>query len=493
MDLCKPSDFLAFATLAPSKTEPMAIKDEAALQEAQLPARASGQAGKPESSLLSPTAAVGNPPEPELERSFTREGLLRFLPRLREQLPKELFAQVEAFVNGEEGEDRLSGERDLPGHEDSVSLAQDSLASTTPPQVGTFAEKTPRELSLPHTVITKTEPLSSKGADALPGPSAPLSTVKDSASTKHPSVQSTKPAAAHIRPERPALSAEDEAKLRKGVIADKPSVAVKSSEATSVLLESQQAAVTMRSGRQSLAQSLMRQRDTLIGEHVHKTRFSHMTTSLEKRFANLRISDTDESQGTSPNTLEVASSTSNVPSHRKGPTLPAFLQAIQRESDPGAAAGNQYSGNIKSRTSTDPTGSILGTLGQERPRSISSSTADPLSFPPPRMASRTGAGPKLPAFLQPRGLHSGSQLATHAASSMPGRSTLKENQNPFARRPNNPIVSTGSQPLASMTNTDTSVSSTPPHLKPRRTKPSGPGLPNFLQEAMAAQKNRTHL
>ena len=552
MDLCNPADFLAFSALAPTKNKPIVSKVEANPQQPKLPATAQGQAGKPNSSVPNPTAsaqdslpgvptlsptraskgtteassaiktahesivnpsaqdfqqadvsrvtatppadrlpaAVENPSEPDLERSFTREGLLRFLPRLREQLPKDLFAQVEAFVNTEEEEDQPSGEGDLAGHEDSVSLAQDSLPSTTPPQVGTFAEKTPRELSPPRKVITKTEPLSSKGADALLGPSAPLSIVEDSASIKHPSVQSTKAAAARLRPEGPAHSAEDEAKLKMGVIVDRPSLAAKSNDtkATSVLQESQQAVVAMRSGRQSLAQSLKRQRDALIGEHVHKSRFSHTTTSLEKRFANLRISDTDDSQGTSPNTLEVPSSTSNVASHRKGPTLPAFLQAIQRESDPGAAARNQYFGNIESRTSNDPTGSNLGTLRRERPRSTSSSTVDPLSFPTSRITPRTGEGPKLPAFLQPGGPHSGSQLATHAASSVPGRSTLKENQNPFAHRPNNPDVSTGSQPLASMTNTNTSVSSTPPHLRSRRTKPSGPGLPNFLQEAMAAQK-----
>lgn len=552
MDLCRPSDFLAFSALAPTKTKPTVTKDEATLQKAKLPTRASGQAGKPDSSLASSTAtaqksqpdvptssptlasdstleassaietaqestvhlsaknfqqadvsrvtatppadrlpaAVENPSEPDLERSFTREGLLRFLPRLREQLPKDLYAQVEAFVNTEEEEHQPSGDGDLASHEDSVSLAQDSLPCTTPPQVGTFADKTPRELSPARKIITKKEPLSSKSADALPGPSAPLSIVEDSASIEHPSLQSTKAAAAPLRPERPALSAEDEAKLSKGVIVDRPSMAAQSNEtnATSVLQESQQAAAAMRSGRQSLAKSLMRQRDALIGEHVHKSRFSHTTTSLEKRFANLRISDTDDSQGTAPNTVEVPASTSNVASHRKGPTLPAFLQAIQRESDSGTAARDQYSGNIESRTSTDPTGSNLGTLGRERPRSTSSSTADPLSFPPSRITPRPGEGPKLPAFLLPRGLHSGSEAATHAAPSVPGRATLKENQNPFARRPNNPNVNTGSQPLASVTNTNTSVSSTPPHLKSRRSKPSGPAVPSFLQEAMAAQK-----
>ena len=524
------------------------------MQKAKLPTRASGQAGKPDSSLasstasaqksqpdvptLSPTlasdstlgasstiktaqestvhssakdlqqadvsriiatppadrlpAAVENPSEPDLERSFTRDGLLRFLPRLREQLPQDLFAQVEAFVNTKEEEDQPSGDGDLASHGDSVPIAQDSLPSTTPPQVGTVTAKTPRELSPERKVVTKAEPSSSNDADALLRPSAPLSIVENDASIKYPSVQSTKAAAAPLRPERPALSAEDEAELGKGAVVDRPSLAVKSNDtkATSVLQESQQAAVAMRSGRQSLAKSLMRQRDALIGEHVHKSRFSHTTTSLERRFANLRISDTDDPEGTSPNTLEVPPSTANLASQRKGPTLPAFLQAIQRESDPGAAARNQYSGNIESRTSTDPTGSNLGTLGGERPRSTSSSTAAPLSFPPSRITPRPGEGPKLPAFLLPGGLHLGSEAATHAAPSVPGRATLKENQNPFARRPSNPNVSTGGQPLASMTNTSTSVSSTPPHLRSSRTKPSGPGLPNFLQEAMAAQKKK---
>lgn len=433
-------------------------------------------------------AAVDEPSEPDVERSFTREGLLRFLPRLREQLPKDLFAQVEAFVHTEEEEDQPSSEQDVTAHKDSTSVAQESLSPTTRPRAVAFAEQTHREPTFPSKAITLTKPKSLKGADALTGPSAPPSIVEDSASIEHPSVQSPNLAAALLGP-TPAQRAEDQAEQRKGMLGDSPSKAVISndSKATSLPQESQQATASMRSGRQSLAQSLKRQRDALIGEHVHKSRFSHNTASLEKQFARLRISETNASQGPLQNTPEVSTSASNVASHRRVHTLPSFLQAIQRQSDSGAAARNQYSGNNEPRTSRDPTGFRPEASRREKTRSISSSTTDSLSFPPSRITPRTGEGPDLPEFLRPVGPPSGSQPATHAAPVVPSRFPLKENQNPFARRPTNPNVAIGSQPLASLASTNASISSTPPHLKSRRTKTSGPDLPNFLQEALAAQ------
>ena len=543
MDLCKPFDFLAFSAFAST------TKGKTTVQEAKPHAEAYGQAPQPTSSLPTPTssakgpdvaapgptfpsgstlvasnvtkiglestvklsavdsqakvspatisssvdrlpAAVESPSEPDLERSFTREGLLRFMPRLREQLPKDLFAQVEAYVHAEEEDGQSGGEEDFTAKNDSASFTQDSLPSTTPPLVGAIAEQTRSEPSPPTKVITTTELKSSKGANALLEPSALLSVVEDSANIEHPSIQSTTAAATRLHPERPAHGVEGQAKLRKGVIVEIPPRAVNSKDSvvSSLQQESRQTTVPTRSGRQSLAQSLKRQREALIGEHVHKSRFSSTTASLEKQFARLRISETDASQGTLPDTIEEPSSASHMASRRKGPTLPSFLQAIEKESDPGAAARRQYSGNLEPRSSADLTGFKPETSRQEKPRSASSSTANPLPLPTSRIIPRTGQGPKLPAWLRPGGLPLGSQAATHAAPSVPGRIPLKENQNPFARRPNPPNVISGSQPLANMANTNTSTSSTPPHLKSRRTKPSGPGVPSYLQELMAAQK-----
>lgn len=94
--------------------------------------------------------------------------------------------------------------------------------------------------------------------------------------------------------------------------------------------------------RESTAKKLVSQRNVLIGEHVHRTRFQH--AALREKFQDLNIAGQPSSTPAELNTDGLATSNPFGPSRplATGPSLPAHLANNAAVTDLGAAVRAQY-------------------------------------------------------------------------------------------------------------------------------------------------------
>ncbi|KAL9127608.1 MAG: hypothetical protein Q9217_003542 [Psora testacea] len=155
-------------------------------------------------------------------------------------------------------------------------------------------------------------------------------------------------------------------------------------------------------GHHSLADGLARRGETIIGEHVYKTRFQPASALVEK-FKNLTISEATVNALSNKATNSPPKSTSNpfgVPNaaakRPTGPSLPLFLQQATKFVNPGAAAQAQYGGVTKADepVAGPPRNPMASTSTTEaRSNSLSSGSAH-------RITQAIGSRPSLPAFLQ---------------------------------------------------------------------------------------------
>ena len=171
-------------------------------------------------------------------------------------------------------------------------------------------------------------------------------------------------------------------------------------------------------GRQSLALSLAIQRETLIGEHVYRTRFHTQAALLEETQSSLSALSMDDSHmSEAPLSPKTANSPKKAIVNPFGPpkqaasrpSLSTHLSGISTSNDPGAAARAQYGGGLPPQANASNT-FVQPTPPSSAPR-LTRSARDDLSDAftqptAPTPASRGGGsrptrgGPALPAFLQ---------------------------------------------------------------------------------------------
>ena len=191
------------------------------------------------------------------------------------------------------------------------------------------------------------------------------------------------------------------------------------------------AASSNRDSRRSLAQSLARQRDTIIGEHIYKARYQSPGVLVDETKSTNSSPVLATSNPFGPRRPSTASTSSTI--------LPSISETSNTYvTDLGAAARNQYGGLKLDIPPSQPAWRPnVSPFDSESPGSTATSQARP------RITPAKGTGPALPAFLQ------------------------------------------GAQSSSS----NTPPSSTTSRAPPRRVTPltgSGPSLPAFLQGASAS-------
>ena len=181
-------------------------------------------------------------------------------------------------------------------------------------------------------------------------------------------------------------------------------------------------APSMRASRRSLALSLARQRDAIIGEHIIKTRF--LPASLSERFQNLGIASVapalaSKTSNQSPNATKnpFGQPKPATTTRASGPAIPDFLAEATFSTDPGAAARAQYGGtsNVAEPSKQPLRNPMTPKIGQELlapakssvplcQRITSTQVSGCSSISPAPLSQRVtparGTGPSLPAFLQ---------------------------------------------------------------------------------------------
>ena len=157
-----------------------------------------------------------------------------------------------------------------------------------------------------------------------------------------------------------------------------------------------------RDSRRSLALSLARQRDAIIGEHIVKTRFLS-AVSLSEQFDSLGITTTPSVLATKTTNLipKASKNPSGEPNPTatratSGPAIPAFLTENTPFADPGAAARAQYGGiNSVSEAPKPPLKNAMASNIIQDPAASTKASAAPRRVIPAKRAR-----PSLPAFLQ---------------------------------------------------------------------------------------------